>query len=85
MKQFTKLGYFINSDGIKSTDVDLTTRSFKDHVTLPKRRIGPFSAFVKLQYHPKKNVMGADTKTSEILKSLAQDWPNLSTKKKAEF
>ena len=47
MKQFTKLGYFTNSDGIKSTDADLTTRSFKEHVTVPKRRMKIYAAYVK--------------------------------------
>lgn len=46
-KQFEKHGYFINADGVKSSDVELTTRTFKNHVTLPKKRIRSFAAFVK--------------------------------------
>ena len=74
MKQFEKFGYFINDDGVKSTDVDLTTRTFKNNVTLPKSRISTYNAYIRHQFDVKRKVMGGEAKCTEVVKALAVDW-----------
>jgi hypothetical protein len=42
---FNKLGYFIDSDGIKSTDLMLSNPKFKKDVVLPKNIKRPQNFF----------------------------------------
>ena len=50
MKEFGEKGYFVNSDGVKSTDVALSKPKFKEHVVMPKKVCTPYSHFVKSQF-----------------------------------
>lgn len=85
LKQLEELGYFTNADGSKSCDMKLHPRNFKAHVTLPKRRLGIFNAYIKHLFETKKKSMGADAKTTEVLKALCEDWKKLPDKKKAVY
>jgi hypothetical protein len=45
-----KLGYFIDKNGVKSTDLLLQNPKFYDHVVMPKKVIKPYIIFFKESY-----------------------------------
>ena len=85
MNQLEQFGYFINQDGVKSTDLALTARLFKPNVEVPKKRINGYALYVKELFPKKKAKLGKETKTTEVLAALSHDWTELSSKKKAQY
>lgn len=73
MKEFEELGYFVNSQGVKSTDIALCKPKFKKDVVMPKKVCTPYSHYVKSQFramqqaHPSLSFV-------EISKQLSIRW-----------
>ena len=85
MKQFEKLGHFIDEDGIKSTELAMQKRLFKKHITTPKRVKRPFCIFVKQRFEAKKAAIHEDAKATEVIKELTLDWGKLSEREREPF
>ena len=68
-----KLGYFIDSDGVKSTDLMLSNPKFKKHVVLPKNVKRPQIFFFQQHYETIKKKF-PDLKLTEIMKKVYELW-----------
>jgi len=73
MNDFDKLGYFIDSDGVKSTDLMLSNPKFKKHVVMPKLVKRPQIFFYAQQYKTIKQKY-PDMKITEICKHIFELW-----------
>lgn len=84
-KQFEKKGFFVNEDGVKSTELAMLKRSFKPYVTTPKHLRTPYCFFIKQHFAAKKQVMPAEARLPEISQALAKDWALMTVEAKATY
>ena len=73
MQEFEEKGFFVNSEGVKSTDLALSKPKFKDNVVMPKKVLTPYTNFVKSQF---KTMQAAYPTLSfiEVSKQLSIRW-----------
>ena len=70
-------GYFTDKHGVHSIDLAIKKRSFKPHITLPKRVKRPFNIFQIQHFKARRAEFPEDTKSGQILSVLAKEWNEL--------
>lgn len=85
MKEYERTGFFVNEDGVKSTELALLKRVFKKHITTPKKLRTPYAFYIKDNFNWMKAKMPAEAKLIEISKNLAKEWEKLSDKQRAKY
>lgn len=84
-EQLEKQGYFVNSDGVKSTDIKPPLKMFAKDVVMPKKVRSPFCFFVKLN-EAKIREANPDLKSFvEISKAKFEAWCKLTEKEKEPY
>lgn len=84
-EQLDKQGFFINSDGVKSTDIKPPLKMFAKDVVLPKKVRSPFCFFVKLN-EAKIRAANPDLKNFvEISRAKFEAWCKLTEKEKEPY
>ena len=84
-----ELGYFINSDGVKSTDLDSKgrVREFAEGTIMPKKVRSAylyfFAEFQKLRKSEKKE--GEKTNVSEVTKEISTKWKSMNETDKSKY
>lgn len=79
MKQFNELGYFINSDGVKSTFLNRKGKAqeFEAGTVMPKKVMGAYFHFA-LENRPKLWKENPEKKMTEIASMAGKIWMNMS-------
>lgn len=79
-KQLKEKGYFINSDGVKSTDLKVKPKKgkmvAKTGPVMPKRVLSPYLCFSKEFYANKKTKDGKSA--PEVMKEIAASWGKMT-------
>ena len=89
MKQLNEKGYFINSDGVKSTDLDKkgNVKEFPEGTVMPKKvKTAYMFYFIEQQLQNKKDV-GEDQKANvtETTKKIVEAWRTMTNAEKKKY
>ena len=86
MKEFNEKGYFINSDGVKSTDLTKKhkVKDFPDDTVMPKKAKTSYMAFNKENYDALAKEIGS-VKVADVAKKLSERWGALTPKQKKKY
>jgi len=89
LKQLEEIGYFINQDGVKSTDLDLkgNKRDFPEGTVMPKKvRSSYLYFFSDCQKEAKSKLPeGEKTNVSAVTKGISSRWKNISESDKKKY
>ena len=89
MQEFEKNGYFVNQDGVKSTDASvlLVKPKFKDHVVTPKSAKTPYVIYfsAKMECFKKETPKDSKLVVTDLTRKIAATWKELSDTKKKPF
>lgn len=85
-KQLNELGYFINSDGVKSTLLSKKGKvlDFVEGTVMPKKTATSYMCFFK-SYHAENKDTTAHVVASETAKVISQQWNALSPDQKEKY
>lgn len=84
MEQFETVGYFINANGDKSTDLMFANPQFNDDVVVPKKPQRGYIHFYKANYKAESKA-DPSLKVVEIAKILGEKWSNLSSEERRPY
>lgn len=89
LKQLDELGYFFNSDGVKSTDLDEkgNKREFPEGTVMPKKvRSSYLYFFTECQKESKANkAEGEKSNVSAVTKEISTKWKSMSEADKQKY
>lgn len=87
MKQFETLGYFVDKDGVKSSELRIQKPKFKSNVVQPKKAKTAYTFYVKELFakNYKKSESGAKEDFQSVTKKLNEAWNNMSEAQKKPF
>lgn len=77
LKQLNELGYFINKNGIKSTELDKKgkVRNFPEGTVMPKKcRSGYMYYFVECQQARKKEAGEGKVNVTQVTREISTKW-----------
>jgi len=85
-KQLNELGYFINSDGVKSTLLSKKGKvlNFAEGTVMPKKVATGYMCFLKA-YHAENKDKTAHVVASETAKVISQQWNSLTPDQKEKY
>jgi high mobility group protein B2 len=83
-KEQEEKGYFINQDGVKSTDLKVDLKKFSIHTVFPKKASTGMTFYIKENYN-KNREAHPDLGLGEMGKINAQLWNDMPTKQKAKY
>lgn len=87
-KQFNELGYFINSDGIKSTYLNKKGKAQEFEIgTIMPKKVGTPYMFYLQEFYANNKKKGSDEKVSvvENMKIISGKWNEMSAKDKQKY
>ena len=84
MKECEKTGFFVNEDGVKSTELAMLKCVFKKHVTTPEKLRSPFNFYCKEGWSNMSAKM-PEAKLSDVMQALRKEWEKLSDKQKTKY
>lgn len=85
-KELKEKGYFVNSDGVKSTDLTKKhkAKDYSDDTVMPKKAKSGFMFFNKENYDAVAKEIGS-SRAPDVTKKLSERWNSLTSKQKQKY
>jgi len=86
LKQLKELGYFIDADGVKSTDMDKKHRKleFPEGTVMPKKKATAYMCFFR-DYHEVNKEACANVRAPETAKKIGEAWAAMTDEQKEKY